>query len=73
MSLQAESKLAGRTASPDLEGKVAVVTGAARGIGRAIAEALAAQGSTVVVSDVTQDAAKAAAAEIDGATRPPAT
>ena len=67
MSLQAEPESAGRTASRELEGKVAVVTGAARGIGRAIAEALAAQGSTVVISDMTQDAAAATAAEIDGA------
>ena len=35
MSLQAESELAGRIASRELEGKVAVVTGGARGIGRA--------------------------------------
>jgi NAD(P)-dependent dehydrogenase (short-subunit alcohol dehydrogenase family) len=67
MSLQVESMPAGQTASLDLEGKVAVITGAARGIGRAIAEALAAQGATVVISDVTQDAARATAAEIDGA------
>ena len=67
MSQQVESTLAGRTASRELEGKVAVVTGAARGIGRAIAEELATQGATVVISDVTQDAATATAAEIDGA------
>src|SRR6478752_2198175 len=67
MSLQVESSSAGRVASRDLEGKVAVVTGAARGIGRAIAGALAAQGSTVVISDVSQDAATATAAAIDGA------
>lgn len=66
MTTQVESKWA-EYAAPDLEGKVAVVTGGARGIGRAIAEALAAQGSTVVVSDVTRAAAKATAAEIDGA------
>jgi NAD(P)-dependent dehydrogenase (short-subunit alcohol dehydrogenase family) len=67
VSVQVQAELAGGTASRELEGKVAVVTGGARGIGRAIAEALAAQGSTVVVSDVTQDAATATAAEIDGA------
>lgn len=67
MPLQVESTLGGRAASLDLEGKVAVVTGAARGIGRAIAGALAAQGSTVIISDMAQDAARATAAQIDGA------
>lgn len=39
-----------------LEGKVAVVTGAAQGLGRACAECMAAEGARVVVSDVNADA-----------------
>jgi NAD(P)-dependent dehydrogenase (short-subunit alcohol dehydrogenase family) len=44
-----------------LDGKVAVVTGAAQGIGRAIAEGLAAEGARIVVADLA-GAAEAAAA-----------
>ena len=40
----------------DLTGKVAVITGSSRGIGRAIAEAMADQGATVVVSSRKADA-----------------
>ena len=49
----------------DLSGKVAVVTGAARGIGEAIALRLAAAGCDVVVSDVLQDAMQAVAGKIE--------
>ena len=41
------------TDSGRMAGKVCIVTGAASGIGRAIARTLAAQGATVVVADVT--------------------
>ncbi|MEO8801672.1 MAG: 3-oxoacyl-ACP reductase FabG [Polyangiaceae bacterium] len=48
-----------------LDGKVALITGGSRGIGRACAEALAAQGATVVVNYVRgEDAARAAAEAI---------
>lgn len=48
----------------DLSEKVAVVTGGAQGIGRAIAEALAGQGANVVIADLQEDKAEATAREI---------
>ena len=49
-----------------LEGKVAVVTGAASGIGAASARRFAAEGATVVVADLAADAGTAVASEIGG-------
>jgi NAD(P)-dependent dehydrogenase (short-subunit alcohol dehydrogenase family) len=51
----------------DLNGKVAVVTGSGRGLGRAYAGALAAAGAAVVVNDVDGDVAEATTGEITGA------
>ncbi len=50
-----------------LAGKTAVVTGAGRGLGRAIAERLAAEGAQVAVLDVDGEAAATTAADIPGA------
>lgn len=48
----------------ELEGKIALVTGAASGIGRAIAEAYAKAGARVVIADIAADKAAEAAAAI---------
>jgi 3-hydroxybutyrate dehydrogenase len=50
--------------SIDLHGRVSFVTGAARGIGRACAEALAQAGSAVAVVDVDRDAAEETARDV---------
>lgn len=47
-----------------LEGKSAIVTGSARGIGRAFAEAYVREGATVAIADINQQAAEKTAAEI---------
>jgi NAD(P)-dependent dehydrogenase (short-subunit alcohol dehydrogenase family) len=49
----------------DLTGKVAIITGSSRGIGRAIAEAMADHGAKVVVSSRKADACEEAAAAIN--------
>jgi 3-hydroxybutyrate dehydrogenase len=52
-----------------LEGKVAIVTGAASGIGRGMAQRFAAEGAKVVIADLEQARPETAAAELAAATR----
>jgi len=49
-----------------LKDKVAIVTGAASGIGKEIARAYAREGARVVIADLNQTAADAIAAELGG-------
>ena len=51
-----------------LDGKSAIVTGSARGIGRATAELLVAQGAQVLINDLDGDVAEQAAGELAGET-----
>src|SRR3954454_24144940 len=51
-----------------LDDKVAIVTGSARGIGRATAELLSEQGAKVLINDLDADVAEQTAGEIAGET-----
>ena len=61
-----EAKLQRMPKPKPLATRVALVTGAASGIGRATAEKLAAEGACVVIADLSLEKAEAAAAEIGG-------
>ena len=51
-----------------LDGKAAIVTGSARGIGRATAELFVSEGAKVLINDLDPDVAQQTASEIDGET-----
>jgi 3-oxoacyl-[acyl-carrier protein] reductase len=51
-----------------LDGKAAIVTGSARGIGRATAELFVSEGAKVLINDLDADVAQQSAGEIDGET-----
>ncbi|MGP4015777.1 bifunctional aldolase/short-chain dehydrogenase [Saccharopolyspora sp. 5N708] len=61
-----EAKLKRRPAPKPLATRVALVTGAASGIGKAVAQRLAAEGACVVVADLNAEAAQRVADELGG-------
>ncbi len=65
--MQSETVVLEEAIRKDLTGRAALITGAARGIGKAIAHKLAARGASVVISDVLADAAGATAEEFKSA------
>ena len=58
------------TATGNLQGRIALVTGAARGVGHATAAKLAREGATVFLNDVDADAVQAAARAVGGVALP---
>jgi len=54
-------------ATPELEGRIALITGAARGLGAQMARRFAAAGARVVIADLDEAAGRALAAELPGA------
>lgn len=52
----------------NFNGKVAIVTGGSRGIGRAITEALASRGADILVADIQEELAKTTAEEVSKST-----
>ena len=62
---QINEKILGKNRMPGrVDGKVCIVTGAAMGIGKATAELLAAEGASVILTDINADAGEASAASI---------
>jgi NAD(P)-dependent dehydrogenase (short-subunit alcohol dehydrogenase family) len=67
MSMSAHASITKENSMGLLEGKVAVITGAGGGLGRAYSRLLAREGAAVVVNDMNADAAAAVVAEIEAA------